>query len=98
MAEEKEVKDKHIYGSEEKRDEMIKSIKKAYQKKKMSFKDYMLQLKLIEKYWVVTEEPKPDAVADVAKIEPTSAGTPNLTFTDIVTGDKPLDLTGAFGK
>ena len=95
---EKEEKDKHIYGSEEKREETIKGIKKAYKNHRMSFKDYMLQLKFIEKYWVVTEEPKPEAAANPMKIEPTPEGTPNLTYTDIVTGEKPLDLSGAFGN
>ena len=90
--ENKEVKDKHIYGTEEDRKKALKNLKKQYQEHRIKYPEYLLQVKYIEKYWVV-KEPENALNAD-APVE----GTVEPKLEDIVETAKPLDLSGAFGK
>ncbi len=92
---------KEIRGTEEEKKTALKTLKKRYEAHLLPYKDYVLQTKLIEKYWVIAEPEVEEVHVDennTPKVEPTSAGTPSITLGDMVTREKPLDLTGAFGK
>lgn len=86
--------DKHLYGTEEEKKTALKRLKKAYEEHRLKYPDYMLQTKYIEKYWVI-KEPE----VEVIGTNTDEVGDSQIkTMNELSEREKPLDLSGAFGK
>lgn len=89
--------DKHLYGTEEEKKTALKRLKKAYEEHRLKFPDYMLQTKYIEKYWLIKE--KEDAQVEVIGTNTEDISDSQMqTMNEFSETEKPLDLSGAFGK